>query len=101
MGSFLPILLFIVFALVLLLGYIGMRRKFMRTGSIIVYMLIGSIATMFLVSLTNGNNILQAAFVGIVVGGAFSVITASTAWYFQRAEARKLPPDQPENTTIE
>lgn len=101
MGSFLPILLFIMFGLVLLIGYVALRRKFMRAGYVVAYMLVGSILTMFLVSLTSGNNLVQAAFVGIVIGGAFSVIAASIAWYFQRAEERKAALTQPENTSIE
>ncbi len=101
MGSFLPILLFVMFALVLLFGYIAIRRKFMRVGYIIAYMLAGSIATMFLVSLTSGNSIIQAAFVGILIGGVFGIIVASIAWYFQRAEEQKHVAAQPENTSIE
>lgn len=101
MGNFLPILLFIMFGLVLLIGYVGLRRKFMRVGYIVAYMLIGSITTMFLVSLTSGNSLAQAAFVGIIIGAAFSIIAASIAWYFQRAEERKLASTQPENTSIE
>lgn len=101
MGSFWSVLLFVIFALVLLFGYVAMRRKFMRTGYVVAYMLIGSIAAMFLVSLTSGNSIFQAAFIGICIGGVFSGITASIAWYFQRAEARKHASTQPENTSIE
>ncbi|MBW4438720.1 MAG: hypothetical protein KME04_16385 [Pleurocapsa minor GSE-CHR-MK-17-07R] len=85
----LPILFFIVFALVLLGGYVAIRRRLAGLPLLAVLMISACVIAMFLVGLTTGGSLPQAIFVGLLVGGSFSVIVIVVANYFSRAEARK------------
>jgi Na+/H+-translocating membrane pyrophosphatase len=91
----LPILFFIVFALVLLGGYVAIRRRLASVPLLGVLMTGACVIAMFLVSVTNGDSLPQAVFVGLLVGGVFSMIVLVVANYFSKAETRSQPPPSP------
>lgn len=79
---------FLVFALVLLLMYLAIRRGWAAPGLISGVGVLASIVAMVLYSLAQGNSILQAVVVGIVVGALFSGAVLAIAWYFHNNEIR-------------
>lgn len=88
--------LFAVFGLVLFVTYIAIRRRWASPTLVAALGVLGSIVIMTLVALTEGNIIYQAVFVGLLVGGLFSIGTLAMAWYFASSETRQasIPPDE-------
>lgn len=79
---------YVIFAVVLLGMYLAVRRRWAPPGLIAGIGTIASIISMFLISLSQQNNILHAVIVGILVGALFSGATLAVAWYFHAGEMR-------------
>lgn len=84
---------FALLALILLLTYLAVRREWFAPAATAAASVIASVIAMTLVSLAQGNSVLQAVIVGIVVGAVFSGATLGIAWYFHSAELRARYPD--------
>lgn len=82
------IIFFALFAIVLAGMYIGIRRQWAAPGMIAGAGVLASIILMVMVSLSQGNPVVQAVLVGILVGGLFSGATLAVAWYFHSNEMR-------------
>jgi hypothetical protein len=85
-------LFFVLMALILLLTYLAIRRQWFAPGPTAAVSVILCIVLMVLTSLGQGNSIIQAVIVGIVVGGMFSGATLGIAWYFHSNEMRQRYP---------
>ena len=94
------LIFFLFFGLVLFAMYILIRRRIGSTSLVAAAGIVGSMISMTLFSLAQGNILLLAVVVGIVVGGAFSVGALLVASYFTSSETRRhkldpyTPPDQ-------
>jgi uncharacterized membrane protein len=82
------LIFFVLFALVLAAMYLAIRREWAAPGMVAGAGVVASILTMTLVSLSQGNSVVQAAIVGILIGVLFSVATLAIAWYFHSNEMR-------------
>ncbi len=82
------LLLFAAFAFVLAGMYLSIRRSWFAPGLTSAVGIGLSIILMVLVSLAQNNLPIQAVVVGVLLGGAFSVITLIAAWYFHSQELR-------------
>ncbi|MDX2139810.1 MAG: hypothetical protein SF123_17120 [Chloroflexota bacterium] len=71
-----------IFALILVGMYLGIRRGWGQPGFVAAVGIVGSVISMLLMSLSQGNAVLHAVVVGLVVGGLFSGVTLAIAWYF-------------------
>lgn len=83
---------FVLMALTLLFTYLGIRREWMSPSVIAVISVIVTIVLMILTSLGQGNSIIQAVVVGILIGGMFSGAVLGVAWYFHNNEMRQHAP---------
>jgi Na+/H+-translocating membrane pyrophosphatase len=88
MTSALSIVFFIVFAIILVWMYLSIRRGWGAPGFVAGAGIIGSIISMLLMSISQGNVALHAIVVGLLVGGIFSGVTLAVAWYFRVKEFR-------------
>ena len=79
---------FALFALVIAGMYLAIRRQWAAPGMVAAVGVVLSILFMVLMSLAQGNAVLQALLVGILVGGLFSGATLAIAWYFHSNELR-------------
>lgn len=82
-------LFFIIFALVLVVMYLGVRRRWLSPALIAAVGVLINIVMVTLFGLAQGNPLPQAVAAGFIVGGLFSAATLAVAYYFQRAEARQ------------
>jgi len=87
-------LFFVLMALVLLFGYLAIRRQWFAPGMTSAVTVVLTIVLMVLTSLGQGNSIIQAVIVGIIVGGMFSGAILGVAWYFHSNELRERYPDE-------
>ncbi|GIL08751.1 MAG: hypothetical protein BroJett033_2620 [Chloroflexota bacterium] len=87
------LIFFALLAAILLLTYVAIRREWFAPTGTAAASVIASVVAMTLVSLAQGNGVLQAVVVGIVVGALFSGVTLGIAWYFHSAELRRRYPD--------
>jgi Na+/H+-translocating membrane pyrophosphatase len=96
------LLFFALFAIIVMGMYLGIRRRWASPVAIAAGGVFLSFLAIFLMALTQNNNVYQALFAGLVVGGLFSGGTLAIAWYFQTNEARKrsaeAAPAEPEAT---
>jgi len=83
------IVFFILFGLVILMMYLSVRRQMFPLGATAFIGVIASVICMTLFSLAQGNVMLQALAVGMVIGGVFSIVTLALALYFQGNERRE------------
>jgi ABC-type Fe3+-siderophore transport system permease subunit len=83
---------FALLAVTLLLTYLAIRREWLAPGVTAVIGVIISMVLMILTSLGQGNSIIQAIVVGILVGGMFSGAVLGIAWYFHSNEVRQRTP---------
>ncbi len=92
------LIFFLLFALIIVGMYLGVRREWARPGGIALVGGIASMITMALFSLAQGNPGLQAVVVGVLVGGVFTALTVSIANFFRGDEARagEVSSDEPE-----
>ncbi len=87
-------LFFVLMALVLLFAYLAIRRQWFAPGFTSAVAVVVTIILMILTSLGQGNSIIQAVIVGIIVGGMFSGATLGIAWYFHNNEHRQQYSDE-------
>lgn len=80
--------LFALFALVLAGMYLSIRREWFAPGTTATVGVILSIALMMFVSLAQGNPVIWALLMGLLLGGLFSGATLAVAWYFHKNELR-------------
>lgn len=93
-------LFFILLAATLVAAYLSIRREWLRpamTGGLTV---VASIILMMLTSLGQGNSVIQAVVVGIVVGGIAAAATIGVAWYFHMQEMGSQE-DYPDEVYVE
>lgn len=82
------LILFAVFALVLVGIYLSIRRGWFPPGITATVGVVLSMILMVLISLAQQNMPLQAVVVGVLLGGVFSGATLAAAWYFHGQELR-------------
>ena len=82
------LIFYVIFAVILVITYMAIRREWAAPGLVAGAGMIGSIVAMMLVSLAQGNSIIQAIIVGLLVGGIFAGATLAVAWYFHSNELR-------------
>ena len=96
----LALLFFALLVVVLLVIYLSIRREWFPPSITAAVGIVASIIAMTLVSLAQGNSILQAVVVGILVGAMFGGATLGIAWYFHAGQMRgqyrdtERPPDE-------
>ncbi|MBC7811430.1 MAG: hypothetical protein H7175_09790 [Burkholderiales bacterium] len=83
-------LLFVLFAADLAALYMAIRREWFAPGQSAAAGVLLAIILMFLISLAQGNSIIQAVVVGVLVGGMFGGAILAIAWYFHSNELRAL-----------
>ncbi len=83
------LLFFVLLAVVLVLTYLAIRREWFAPGITAGVSVVVSIVLMMLTAFGQGNAVLQAIIVGIVVGGLFSGATIAVAWHFHRQELQQ------------
>ncbi|MBE2271436.1 MAG: hypothetical protein IAE80_24600 [Anaerolinea sp.] len=86
----LALVLFVVFAVILFGMYIAIRRRLLPPSVSATLGVFGSVVAVTLMSSSMGNHIVQAIFVGLLVGGLFSAGVLALAWYFQSNEKKKV-----------
>ena len=89
MQSPIGLILYILFVLVLVGAYLGIRREWAPPAAIAAVCVVASFIIIMLISLTQGNSIYQAIFAGLLVGGLFSGGILGMAWYFHKNEHAK------------
>lgn len=77
---------FILLAATLVAAYLSIRREWLRPSVTSGLAVVASILLMMLTSLGQGNSVIQAVVVGIVVGGLAAAVTIAVAWYFHMQE---------------
>lgn len=80
---------FAFFALILFVMYILIRRHIGSTVLVAAGGVIGSMISMMLFTLAQGNTVGWAILIGIAVGGVFSAGALVLASYFAGSDARK------------
>jgi ABC-type Fe3+-siderophore transport system permease subunit len=76
-------------AITLFLAYLSIRREWFSPGITATVTVILSIILMILTSLGEGNAIIHAVVVGILIGSVFSAATLGIAWYFHNQERQQ------------
>lgn len=82
-------LAFVFFALTaatLFLAYLSIRREWFSPTITATVTVITSIILMIFTSLGEGNALIHAVVIGILIGGVFSAATLGIAWYFHNLE---------------
>lgn len=87
--SAISLVFFGLFGIIIFGMYVGIRRQWARTSVLAAGGVFGSVMSMMMFSLGQGNVFLQALFVGLLVGGAFSVGALAIALYFQGQALRQ------------
>jgi hypothetical protein len=88
MNSPLSLIFYALFALVVIWIYLAVRRGWTSPGFILGAGTAGTIITILLMSVSQGNEALHAVVNGIVVGSIFSLGTFALATYFSRRERK-------------
>lgn len=81
-------LFFTLFAVVLILTYMSIRREWASPAVTAALSMMMSMTSMMLTALAQGNPVYQAVIVGLLVGGLFSGATLAVAWYFHTSARR-------------
>ncbi|MCB9461833.1 MAG: hypothetical protein H6670_19445 [Anaerolineaceae bacterium] len=81
-------LFFLIFGIILVAMYIAIRRQLASTTIIAAAGVFGSIVSMTLFGLAQGNLFAHALTVGFLIGGLFSGAALVIAFYFQGNEMR-------------
>lgn len=81
-------LFFLLFSVVQIVMYVVVRRRLVPPILIGIIGVIASIIALTLMGLAQGNEIYQAIFAGIIVGGLLSGGTLAMALYFLSSERR-------------
>ena len=66
-----------IFAVILVVTYLAIRREWATTGIVAGLSVVGSVIAMLLVSLSQGNTMFQAIIVSLGIGTVFSLATDS------------------------
>lgn len=82
-------LLFLVFAVVQIVMYLGIRRQWFSPSGLTAVGVATSFAALLLFALAQGNSIYQAIFTGLFAGIGISAITLAMALFFQRSSERQ------------
>lgn len=82
------IVFFLIFAVILVVTYLAIRRQWAGPVAVSLGSVIASILAMTLMALAQGNSIIQALIVGMAIGFVFSGATLAIAWYFHSNELR-------------
>jgi hypothetical protein len=88
MNNPLSFVFFVLFAIILVWMYLAVRRRWMSNGFILGAGIAGSIITMLLMSVAQGNEVLHAVVNGVLIGTVFSLVTFGIASFFSRREER-------------
>ena len=78
-----------IFAIILVVTYLAIRREWVSTGIIAGLSVVGSVIAMLLVSLSQGNAMFQAIIVSLGIGIVFSLATVAMALFFHTNEMRE------------
>ena len=89
LSSPISFIFFALFALILVITYLAIRREWAQTGIIAGLSLAGSIIAMLLVSFSQGNAVFQAIVVSLIMGALFSLATVAIALFFHTNEMRE------------
>ncbi len=81
-------LLYAVFAVILLLSYMSIRRQWLKPAVTATLCVALASLTLTLMGLSQGNMAIQAIITGVLIGIVFSALTLGTAVYFQATEGR-------------
>lgn len=79
---------FALFTAILVGMYLIIRRRLAPLGGVATVGMIGSVVSMTLFSLGQGNLLAHALLVGLIVGGGMGALTLAAAWYFLSSEIR-------------
>lgn len=82
------IIFFAIFAIILVVSYLAIRREWFPTGAVAAISVLGSVIAMLLVSLSQGNTMFQAIVVALGMGSVFSLATIAIAMFFHTNELR-------------
>lgn len=80
---------FALFALILVVMYLAIRREWASPTLIGAGGVLGSVVAMMMVSLSEGNAIFQAMIVSVGIGVVFSLATLAIATFFHTSEVRE------------
>ncbi|MFN8531238.1 MAG: hypothetical protein U0670_21765 [Anaerolineae bacterium] len=89
MQNGLGLIFFVLFGVFLIGMYLLLRRRVGPAPVIAGIGIGGSVISVFLMTLAQGNTAVWAIVMGLVMGGLFSVLAAVAALYFSRSEARR------------
>ena len=89
MNSTLSFVFYGIFAISLVWMYLAIRRGWGAPGFVAGAGVVGSIISMMLMSIAQGNAVLHAIVVGILLGGLFSGATLAISWYFHVKEQQE------------
>ncbi len=78
-----------IFVVILVVTYLAIRREWVATGLIAGMSVVGSVISMLLVSLSQGNAMFQAIVVSLGIGIVFSLATVAMALFFHTNEMRE------------
>ncbi|MBN1964345.1 MAG: hypothetical protein JW910_06850 [Anaerolineae bacterium] len=84
------LILFVLFALVIVAMYLGVRRMWVRTGVLAAVGALLSSALMALFGIAQGTDPALAIPIGVVIGGVFTAATVSIASFFNANEQRAV-----------
>lgn len=73
---------YLIFSVILVWMYLAIRRQWAATGFVVAVGIVGTVISMLLMSVSQGNNALHAVVVGLVLGVLFSGATVAVARYF-------------------
>ena len=80
---------FAIFAVILIVTYLAIRREWAPIGIVSGLSTVGSVISMLLVSLSQGNAMFQAIIVSLGMGIVFSLSTVAIAVFFHTSEMRE------------
>ncbi len=88
--SIFSIALLAIFGISIVIVYLTVRRTPIRVSQAIISGSLVDVITLFLFSLSSGNDLVRALIVGVVMGILFNALAVSAAAYFrQNDSARK------------
>ena len=82
-------LVFLLFAVVQVAMYLSIRREWFPPLTTAAAGVFGSMVSMALFILAQGNTLAHGLIFGMLIGGVFAIATLSIAWYFQVSEMRE------------
>ena len=86
------LLFFAIFAIILVGMYLAVRREWLPISIVAGGGVFGSIVSMMMMSFAQGNSVVQAILVSVILGSVFSIGTLAIAVYFHNNEMRDQQP---------